>query len=434
MNTFNKFSTILIATFAIFFGCEDRTDLTAPAAPSTGTANFASFVTIGNSLTAGYQSGSLYQTAQEYSFGNMIAKQVKATYAQAMVADPGTGGRIEISSLEPFSTKINSLTGTPLNTTYAAPYNNLGVPGATLYDVLNATSSTTCYSNVFGGSPNPMFDLVLRGNGSQFAQAKAVNPTLLTLWIGNNDILGYATQGGTVPFTPLPNFNAMYAQLADSISSLSSTKVLVANVPNVLGIPYFTTVGGQLKMQGMTHVFITTSSGVAFASLDNNLLTLPASTELALGKGVSPATPLSNAVVLDSTEIANVVTIIPQYNATIQATATAKGWHLVNMDAFFSNVISLTLQGKKLEVDGLKFDAIYVSGGLFSLDGVHPTSQGYAIIANEFLKVINSKFGASIPMINVATIPGSLPFSKAINFGPLGLPIFEKGTFDHLLF
>ncbi len=434
MNTTKRFLIIALVSFSIFFGCEDRTELTAPAPPNTGSASFERFVTIGNSLTAGYQSGSLYQTAQEYSFGNMIAKQVNATFAQALVADPGTTGRIEISSLEPFATKINSVSGAPLNTTYAAPYNNLGVPGAMLYDVLNATSSTTCFSNVFGGSPNPMFDLVLRGNGSQFAQAKALNPTLLTLWIGNNDILGYATQGGTVPFTPVVNFNAMYAQLADSIASLTATKVLVGNVPNVLGIPYFTTVGGQLKLKGMTHVFIQTNTGVTYASLANNLLTLQAATELALGKGVSPATPLSNKVVLDSTEIANVLSIIPQYNATIQATATAKGWHLVDMDAFFTNIITLTAQGKKYEVDGLQFDAIYVSGGLFSLDGVHPTSQGYAVIANEFVKVVNSKFNASIPHVNVATIPGSLPFAKAVQFGKLGLPIFEKGTFDHLLF
>lgn len=434
MKQFTLLFSVLIATIIIFSGCEDRTELSAPAAPNTGTANFAKFVSIGNSLTAGYQSGSLYQSAQEYSFGNLIAKQVKTTYAQPLVADPGTAGRIEVSSLEPFVTKINSTQGAPINSSYASPFNNLGVPGATLYDVLNATSSTTCYSNVFGGSPNPMFDLILRGLGSQFSQAKKIQPTLLTLWIGNNDILGYATQGGSVPFTPVANFNAMYDQLADSIAALNPGGVLVANIPNVLGIPYFTTVGGQLKLKGMTHVFITTSAGVTYASLDNNLLTLPASTELALGKGVSPATPLSNKVVLDSTEIPNVISVVSQYNSKIQAVATARGWHLVDMNAFFTNVITLTQQGKKLEVDGLQFDAIYVSGGLFSLDGVHPTSQGSAIMANEFIKVLNSKFNASIPLVNVATIPGSLPFSKSVNYGPLGLPIFEKGTFDHLLF
>ena len=57
-------------------------------------------------------------------------------------------------------------------------------------------------------------------------------------------------------------------------------------------------------------------------------------------------------------------------------------------------------------------------------DGVHPTAQGQAIIANEFLKVINSKFGANYSLIDVSTIPGSIGLAKtaSINFA-------KKNTF-----
>ena len=49
---------------------------------------------------------------------------------------------------------------------------------------------------------------------------------------------------------------------------------------------------------------------------------------------------------------------------------------------------------------------IVVTGGLFSLDGVHLTPRGYAIIANEFIKATNSTYGSNIPLANVASYPG----------------------------
>ena len=58
-------------------GCEDYSKITAPAF-STGTADFTRFVSIGNSLTMGEQSSSVFEMGQMYSFGNIIAKQVGA--------------------------------------------------------------------------------------------------------------------------------------------------------------------------------------------------------------------------------------------------------------------------------------------------------------------------------------------------------------------
>ncbi|PIE77928.1 MAG: hypothetical protein CSA15_10575 [Candidatus Delongbacteria bacterium] len=59
--------------------------------------------------------------------------------------------------------------------------------------------------------------------------------------------------------------------------------------------------------------------------------------------------------------------------------------------------------------NGIKFTTDYISGNLFSFDGIHPTSQGYAVIANRFISAINNKLNSEIPLINVSTIPGSLP-------------------------
>ena len=56
--------------------------------------------------------------------------------------------------------------------------------------------------------------------------------------------------------------------------------------------------------------------------------------------------------------------------------------------------------------DGVKYTATFVTGGTFSLDGVHLTGRGYALIANEFMKEINKKYKSTLPMVNVNSYQG----------------------------
>ena len=44
-----------------------------------------------------------------------------------------------------------------------------------------------------------------------------------------------------------------------------------------------------------------------------------------------------------------------------------------------------------------------MTGGLFSLDGVHPNDLGYALMANTMIDAINSRFGCFVPPVNPLT-------------------------------
>ena len=112
------------------------------------------------------------------------------------------------------------------------------------------------------------------------------------------------------------------------------------------------------------------------------------------------------------------------FNATIATVAAAKGAALVDINTFFKGIKSNSIM-----VQGVKYTADYVSGGIFSLDGVHPSSRGAGIVANEFLRVINAKFGTSIPYVDVNVIPG-IPagVAKAAN----GLPQIPEDAFQTL--
>jgi len=484
------FSLSLLAF--VFVGCESRTDLTAPPAANTGSADFARFVTIGNSITAGYQSGALYASAQNYAYGNLIAKQVGTTFAMPLYSDPGTGGRMEIKSANLATGDIvityNANAGAALNLNYAAPYNNLGIPGALLYDVVNATSSADCGSAIFAGKPNPMFDLILRNSalhiGSQFAQTKIQHPSVVTLWIGNNDVLGFATSGGASPTAPTNavQFDALYRFLADSLKSLNA-KVVVANLPDVTAIPFFNTVGPTLALKagwtknGLLGLFIqkhgaaavdptavVDSIGLLTGKVD---LTLPASSytpylgqptgkwyrDVAASRGLPlaavlasiagldttkpfgfhPQNPFPDALTLDADEIATAKTATSNFNKSIDSIATNRGFGVVNINTMFNGIRSRDFAGGSY-YNGMKFTTSYITGGLFTLDGVHPSNQAHAIIANEFIKVINAKWGASIPSVNVAQIPGSIIFGKRINFDQYGIPRYPYEALSHLLF
>jgi lysophospholipase L1-like esterase len=451
-----------IIVFSVI-SCEDYNKLTAPVL-NTGTADFSRFVSIGNSLTMGEQSSSVFEAGQMYSFGNIIARQVGATYAQATFSDPGTGGRLEIASLSPFTLYTNPGQGSPTNLTYPAPYNNLGIKGAFLYDVLNARSANTCYTANFG-VPNPLFDAVLRGFGTQLELAIAQQPTFITLWIGNNDILAFATRGGLFPPTDPAVFQTQYSQMLAALNQ-TGANIVIGALPNALLAPFFTTVGpgvGQ-AIQGIPGaqglVYQTTGApGIAVATPaelinKNVLITLSGSSAAALlgdmtGKyytdngipvppgvditkpfGLTPENPFPNNLVLDQTEIAAYQMLNSAYNSIISGLANSYGYSVINWDNLFNQ---LALSGG-LTVNGINFSATYVSGNFFSLDGIHPTSQGYGIIANEFIKAINSKYGAQIPVVNVSTIPGSLVFKDQISMGKYGIPDIPHGALDNILF
>lgn len=476
MKNIKYLSALFTIVILLASGCDDYNKLTAPiTGPKNGDADFTRYVAIGNSITAGYQSGTLFESAQMYSYGNLISKQVNTSFATPWVSDPGLGGRLEVGSLSPFSIYTNPNTGVPTNLDYPAPYNNLGVPGALVYDVLFATKSTDCASYLFAGIPNPYFDLVLRNSvfniGSQLSQAITLDPTLVTLWIGNNDVLGYATSGGTAPTAPTDagQFAALFNGIAGTLAQ-AQVPVVVANIPNVTAIPFFTTVGPQMALSvpwtisgapGLVYQSSTTVIGIAdSASLLTGgvLVTLKGSSYASLlgtpsGKfyrdngitdpsvlgidttqafGFSVGNPWPNALILDDGEITIANDAVAAFNGAIATAAANFGFGLVDINGIFNSIRQADFTGGTI-YNGIPFSTFYVEGGLFSLDGVHPSSRGQAIIANEFIKVINSKFSASIPLIDVSAIPGSLVLASKLNGNSTYYDIPAK-VFEHLLF
>ncbi len=480
MKKINNISiSIFLATIVFFAGCADRSDITDPStqAVATGSANFTRMVSIGNSITSGYQSSSLYEDGQQYSFPKQIADQVHTSYVQPLISNPGIGGRIDIQSLNTSTGSVVLYTnpadkGTPLNSSYAAPFNNIGIPGAVLGDVIYTTDFA---AQAAAPRNNPFFQVVLRSSAlgsTMFNQAKNLQPTFLTLWIGNNDVLGFATSGGTKPSAPTSaaQFDALYKGLVDSITNtLPNTKVAVGNIPSVTSIPFFTTVGpavaksiGNHTMYYQRHTDLGPGLGTVdslnlakynvlftliasnYAPLlgqqtakywrDNNLA-VPAGCDTTQPFGFHPLNPFPNSLVLDPDEMVTAQNAVQNFNNSISSSVSAKAnFVLVDANKVLSDIRANDATAQGTVFDGISFRSSFITGGLFSLDGVHPTNQGHAILANAFISAINAKFGAAIPKINVASLPTSLYFHKALPLSKIGLPVFPAGSFDNLLF
>jgi len=459
-----------LATMSLV-GCSDS----APNGPvaSLGSVTVKKYVAVGNSLTAGYQSAGLYQSAQVYSYPNLIAQQLTkagasiGNFEQPYYSDPGTpdatgkASRYEIISLTGPVIGPKGLTaGAPTNTALTRPYDNLGIPGIPLAGFMDETGTYQ--------SPPLGRDAILRWTSGPFPksvykQAIALSPDLMTFWLGANDVLGYATTGGTSPAAPTPTatFAALYTQaLAGIRASLPNVKLVVGNIPDVKAIPFFNTVGpkiaatiGALGLKlyyqkagesgvatGQTSLTeanppLVTLVGMTYApylgqptGLFYRANGIPYAAVKALGIdttkpfGFHPQNPWPNALILDADEQTNCTNAIAAFNATIATVAAANGAAVVDFFDFFNNV------GKNgYSVAGETYSTAYITGALFSLDGVHPSSRGYGVVANEYIKVMNSKFGMSIPLVDISQIPGiPAPLGKISTQN--GLPVLPANA------
>lgn len=229
--------------------CEPEID-DIPTA-SSGEADFSTYVALGNSLTAGYSDGALYLEAQQNSYPSIIAEQLSevggGVFTQPLVPTGNGFGGLNANQ-EPNGKLVLSLASgspSPVRTPgdlsvlapVSGPFNNFGVPGAKAGHLV-----TPGYGSEMG---NPFFARFATSPAATLVtDAAAVNPTFFTLWIGNNDVLGFATSGGEGD--EITEQGAFDGAIDNIIAGLKSTNAniegAIANIPNVTKIPYFTTV------------------------------------------------------------------------------------------------------------------------------------------------------------------------------------------------
>lgn len=427
---------LLSFSFIILFFSACKPDL--PGIPGRSEANFSRYIAVGNSLTAGYSNGGLYVAGQQVAYPVILSRQMTAVgggdfdvpYFPPNQANGS--GYLRLTGFSPDGSPIITSVTTnlairgqvtvpgfgnvTLYTKYKGDINNFGIPGLRLDQI----------KSVPVGNVNAYFERLLPldagENNTTYLDFVTAKPfTFFSCWLGNNDALSYATSGGTGdPLTDRSLFSQLYNLAIDSLTK-NKAKGVVATIPDITAIPYFTTVTVAKLVEGarkfnpaLNTLYITalnpaTGTYVPRAATDEDLVRLEFSTSK-LGStvngipfyGLIPQNPLVNMDILDKAEVIKAKDFIDSYNSTIKSVAAAKG--LAVMDAFdFLNKVKAGMT-----VNGVPVNSEFITGGVFSLDGVHLTPRGNALAANEFIKAINAKYHSSIPSVDISQYPGLL--------------------------
>jgi lysophospholipase L1-like esterase len=472
-----NFKWLLLVSLTLVACNDDDEDIVAPVAITSGEADFSKYVALGDSFAAGYSDNALFAAGQENAYTNILAQQMMLAgggeFSTPFMSDNLGGFNNGGVQIPQFGTRLylDVPTSTPMNVTgpsgtsitdhLSGPFNNMGVPGAKSFHLV-----TPGY-----GTLNPYFGrFASSATATVIGDAAAQDASFFSLWIGGNDVLAYATSGGigtdqTGNLDPStyganditdPNvFANVYSGLVDNLTT-NGAKGVVANLPYVNALPYFTTVPyNPIPLDGPTVALLSGASGygqyngglqlaaslgaisadeaarrtitfhegagnavvIVDSYLTNltalgipsyrqataeDLVVLPARSFIGTLVGGNPmlvngvSVPLADNWVLSKEEITEVRNATDAYNGTIAAIAASKGLAFVDAKAIMQDL----LDGGIVR-NGYTMQTTYVTGGMFSLDGVHPSPRGYALIANFFAEAINETYGSNLPDVNL---------------------------------
>jgi hypothetical protein len=468
-------------------------------APLTaGTADFSNYVALGDSFAAGFSDNALFAGGQKNAYPNIIASQFALVgggeFNTPFMADNIGGFSSNGVQITQFSPRLYLATGnvptpvdgpstTDISTHLSGPFNNFGIPGAKVVHL-----EAIGYGSSAG---NPYFArMASTPTATVVDDALATNPTFFSLWIGGNDALGYATSGGdqtVASLTPTATFDSAFNSIVGKLAA-NGRKGVIANLPNVSTLPFFTTVpynplNASAIGQGNNDVGVATINALnaqlytpmkgaltflgegdrinllsttgenpllikdeSITNLAPQLLTIlqnapfnmPAqqaglfanvfgqarhakSSDLVLlttrnaigatptasdsGIGMAPPAPLDkfgityplqDKHVLTASEISEIQIATDSYNQTIADAAAT--YNLAFVDA---KDLMNQLNTTGITANNYTLTTTFVTGGMFSLDGVHPSPRGYAFIANQFLKAVNNKYNSNFKGVNV---------------------------------
>lgn len=409
--TFRRFlAGALLLVLPLLSGCDDET-LTAPQVESD---LFTNYVSIGNSITAGFQSGGISGRTQSESYTVLLAEQMKTSFDIPELATPGCPPPLvsffnENNIPDPQRPQGTSAATCGLRTpTTPLTLNNVAVPSARTLDVLNNQTSST----------NALTQFILGGR-TQIEAALDADPTFATVWIGNNDVLGPALQG-TANVTPPNTFRSQYTSILDSLTAGPNFQggVLVG-VANVTFTPFFSPspVYAALKQSPQSPFppnFEVASNCTAqdpppLVPLDFGF-TLIGQAIQNPNQTVTLDCDTPNTGVLTSAEVGTLIQTVQQYNSFIQQEANDRGLGYLNpnqvLGALYTND-----DGDPDPTNDLipKFPDVGSDqpfGQFFSLDGVHPSASTHRVVAEQLVQVINETYDASLTAPeNVPSLP-----------------------------
>ena len=394
-------------------------ELFTPLPPAyAGGAMFARYVSFGNSITAGFQSGGLNDSLQRLAYPVLLARAMGTTFYYPSINYVPTANLFGCPSPITFiftnpPTRLGPPTAPPcsLRSPNLPPYlNNVAFPGADVLELLN--------TNYAPPQPPPSatdaYKLFLLGGRTELQRAREVSPTFVTVWIGNNDVLSAILDTGdagqAADITPPATFTTRFNALMDSIDSFGSVQGgVLLGVVQVTGAPYVSQGRVYFAAQAAIPTMTVLPNCLAFQPLsatDTAFVYVPfhygAPIVARAAAGVADTLDCSNSHVISVPEAVNMISTVAQYNATIAQAAGARGWGYLDpnplLKAFAADTNRIRpfphFPPNPAAPDSISVNAPF--GNALSRDGIHPSTSTQLLIAQILRDSINAKYGSAI--------------------------------------
>src|SRR5437660_1016761 len=207
-------------------GCSNEHLFPLAVPQYAGGAMFQRYVAMGNSITAGFQSGGINDSTQQQSYVGLVAGKMGSPFYYPSLTKPGCPPPIDtVFTATGVPHRLGG--GTGATCFFRAPsippfLTNVAVPGAEALDLLKNGPGAGTNSNAL--------TLLMLGGRTQTQAMMAAHPTFVSVWLGNNDLLGAAQAGDTTLATDTAAFRVQYSEVLDSIEATGAQGALLIAV------------------------------------------------------------------------------------------------------------------------------------------------------------------------------------------------------------
>lgn len=395
-------------------GCREGTG------PTPEDPLFDRYIAVGNSITAGFESEGINDSTQHNTYAVFFAQRFNAPFTYPRLRRPGCPAPL-VGPIVLTTERLGGARPTDCALVHLPlPRVNhmIGLPGATIGDALALPGG-------MGGDLGPLYDLFLRHlydhyfGGRTLVQALInARPTLVSVWLGNNDVLSAATSGDLDRMTALAEFEASLDQIVAAIAEQTPAQDAIW-----LGVvdPQLIPLAQPGAFFWMVHQNEETRPWLRERSVNANCAPLiggepnPLAANLISFRAVrDPAiTEISCAddapYLLNAEERQAITDRVTAFNAAIEARAAARGWIYIDADAIARRNLTDPSRIRKCQ-DLLAArttaeleravretcphpDAPNFFGSLVSYDGLHPSAPGQRIVADEMEAAVRAKHG-----------------------------------------
>ena len=399
----NHRRTLVIVALAVplLLSCSD--DPLLPPQPVD--EMFSRYAAMGNSLTAGFQSGGINDSTQLESYAVLLAQamglEIGRDFTYPSLAMPGCPPPlVNIFTEERIDTI--PVTNCAFRGELPRQINNVAIPGADVIDILSNLDPAS--------NPNPLTSQFLGGR-TQIEAVSLIGPTFVSVFIGNNDILGAVTDptnpGDPGLITRVGDFRASYDSIMAVLDSLPTLQGgMLIGVVQVTFAPYASS-GAAYWLASQT---------IADLTVDDNCLDqreIPGTTDsatvlipfhyaapimAAAASGVPQTIDCSVDAVISADEAASMVLIVGAYNDIIEAHATSREWAYLDPNVILDDLLQDPTKIRPFPAYD-PTDPQHVTapfGTALSRDGIHPGAETHRVLANALVDAINAIYGTSL--------------------------------------